>query len=82
MPAAALLLLNGTDPLGADADGSTPADAAAAAGAAPDALLIALLRTAANKAQAWAACPSAGRRPIYLPPLPEAPSPKAAVEFG
>ena len=51
-PAAALLLLNGADPLAADAEGLTPADAAAAAGAALDGPLVTLLRNAANKAQA------------------------------
>jgi Arf-GAP/coiled-coil/ANK repeat/PH domain-containing protein len=51
-PAAALLLLNGADPLAADGEGHTPAEVAAAAGAAPDGPLFTLLRNAANKAQA------------------------------
>jgi Arf-GAP/coiled-coil/ANK repeat/PH domain-containing protein len=49
---AALLLLNGADPLAVDADGATPVDAAAAAGAPADGPLASLLRAAAAKAQA------------------------------
>ena len=51
-PCAALLLLNGADPLALDADGATPAEAALAAGAPPDGQLLSLLRAAVAKAQA------------------------------